>query len=266
MSLVILGTGTGGLVGAIAIGAVAGNFIEEQDASLTAARSELEFIAGSPVAATYDVFPPAPQGLVVEVALTGDETTGCLGRQHLQCVGIVVSRAPKATGDDPIPIASLVTFKARRFLEVDPVNPSDPLKVVPKAGGTTRQKDFPVPNLPPGRGFAIVISEVFATTSPSDILVQWHPTSDTRDRLKTVAVYRGRPFGTQKEDLTSAPKDVAAPLEALGQNKESPLLSVAATGIATGDRHRGLHSVPVQRIPGRYPALPGGRGILRVQC
>ena len=126
---------------------------------------------------------------------------------------------------------SLEILKAQRFVEVDPLGPTNTAdRIIPKSVGLERVKTITVPNIPGQGGFAVTIPQVFSSTRSTDILVQWRLTEPTENRLRTVAIYKG--IG---DIANTPPASVVLPLVAIGQIRNNPILSVAARAVGTGD-------------------------------
>ena len=138
VSLVVGSTATVGLLGAVAVGAVASSTIEGQDRGLMTARSQMEYVFSLPSASTYPIFPDAPEDQTI-VITTGDPT--CPSPGFLQCIKIQVFPAPEATGD---PIV-LEAFKAKRFVVIDPTAGS---RVVPPSSGLDKATEFRIGGTP----------------------------------------------------------------------------------------------------------------------
>ena len=168
VSLLLISVVGVGLAGTVAVGAQVGAAIEERDASLTTSRSQAEFIASQPAASSYSDFPALPSAL----DLTSDVTNECQGRDFLQCITIRVSR----DGDE---ISDLEILKAQRFVATGGV---------PTSGGLERVKPIVVPQLPGEEGFAVVISDLFSSFTPTHILVRWEVSPDTQQEGRTLAI------------------------------------------------------------------------------
>ena len=253
VSLLLLSLVGVGTVGSIAVGTRAGSQIEEQDVSLIVARSQAEFVASQPIGPSYDVYPSAPSELDLTLS-TGDLV--CANPDFLQRLRIRVFRDEEKT-------ATLDAFKSGRFLDVTPGE-----KVVPKSSGLERVRTITVPDILPEEGFAIVISEVFTTTTPTDTLVEWELSGqdngdddDSGERLRTLAIFLEQPFGGQTQSITTPPSGVAVPLVATGQVRKDTLLAVGARGVPA----RWPHCVSVQRFQGHNHRDPVTPGNLRMQ-
>ena len=211
--MLLIGILVTGLVGVAAVGARVSTHVEGEDNSLITARSQAEFIASKPASGSYPVYPFAASGLVVtsDVSTSGDS---------LQLLNIQVSNSANQT-------TTLETCKALRF-----VTPG----LVPEASGLERVKTADVPTITPAQGFAVVLSDVFTGSAPNRILVEWTLTSGTSGESRTVAVYKGRPFGTQTGNITTSPTGTATvDLLAIGTLSSRSLLSVVSRNVFTGD-------------------------------
>ena len=230
MALLIMSILAPSITGAIAVGVRVGSQIEGQDTALISALSQAEHIASLPTASSYGRYPSAPSDLDIAVR-TGDAVEGCPNRQFLQCLNIVVGRSQDQTGD-----STLDAFKARRFLQADSVLSPNAPDIVPVSGGVERVKTISVGGpLPRGEGFAVVISQVFSSPVPTDILVRWEVNPEPKKEGRALAIYRGRPFGEETDDLTIDPSAVQAPLVAIGNIENNLVLSVASRDVAPGD-------------------------------
>ena len=106
--------------------------------------------------------------------------------------------------------------------------------MVPRSTALERVKTVAVPDLPAEIGFAVVISPVFDTLDPTEILVEWELNEPTRTELRTLSVFSGKPFGTQTTGLTTPPSAVSG-VVTKGQFRNIPVLSTTASGTNTGD-------------------------------
>ena len=217
VSLLLMSLVGVGSVGSVAVGARAGALIEEQDAALITARSQAEFIASQPTAASYPDYPSIPKELDVSVTTTGDLV--CPVNPSLQCFQIEVFRDGEKN-------ATLDVFKSKRFLEVTPTE-----RVVPKSGGLERVTSVTVPDLAPQTGFTVIIPQVFSSTTASDIVLEWGLTEGTRDQLRSVALFEGQPSIA----AGTPPPSVSATLKTIGQFRDVPSLSATASGLTQGD-------------------------------
>ena len=225
VSLLLISIVGTGLTGAAAVGVRVADKIETRDAAFTVARSEAEYIASLPAALEYGSYPGLPLGRVV----TADVTDGCLGLSYLQCITINVFGDEPGTAD-----ATLEIYKATRFLEIDP-DVSEP--VVPLASGPDKLRTVSVDSIPPKTGFALRLPRVFPSLSSTDIKVRWGLTKNTEEHSRIVAVYSGPELiaGQTGDLLALPPLEATAPLLAIGELRDGPLLSVALRQITTGD-------------------------------
>ncbi len=92
----------------------------------------------------------------------------------------------------------------------------------------------PTPTLAGQTGFAIIIDQIFTTPLLSDILVRWAVSEDTDQRDRTVAIYEGKPFGTQTGDLTADPLTVGGLVAIASTDRKTPVLSALSRDVLTG--------------------------------
>ena len=197
------------------VGAFVSSEIESQDIAQITARSQIEFVLSLPPASSYPPYPTAPDEMIIDTVVvdSGDS---------LQQLTIIITQ----TGDEEAQqLAVLEAFKAKRFIAPG---------VIPKSSGLERIKKITVPTLDAEEGFAVVISQVYPSASPTNILVRWELSDSTKDELRTIAVFEGLPFGSQTEDLIINPLNVSATLAGVGRLRDHSFLSVGARGIISG--------------------------------
>ena len=140
----------------------------------------------------------------------------------MQCISVHVSR-------DGEELVKLDTYKAKRYLGTPPSE-----QVLPRSGGLEMVKSIVVPTILPKQGYAVVVSYVFSSAAPTDILVYWELDAPSDSESRKLAVFTGTPFGSQTQGITIDPKDITAPLVDIGEIKKALVLSVAARDVATG--------------------------------